>query len=277
MKANSHSLFDAPDYRAFLIAHLGPTGTRSGARGRLATAIGCHGSFLSLVLGGSQELNLEQAQRAAEFLELSEEEAEFFLTLVERARAGTPALRSRFDVRLRDLLERRRLIQNRVAKNRGISDGDRARFYSSWIYGAVHVLVSIPRFQTGASPIAAALGLPRATVDKALRFVEQIGLIERSSSGYRMREAHIHLERKDPTIRQHHANWRLRGLAKLDEERPEDLRYSLVFTASAEDVAWLRERTLTFIEEATLRIGPSAAEECRVLNLDFFGLSGGGR
>lgn len=93
------SIFLFEDYRIYLL-----TVTRIYPRGfktRMAELIGCEKSYITQIFRGRADLTCEQAECLQAVLFHDELAADYFLTLVELARAKTPALRRRLKLRIR--------------------------------------------------------------------------------------------------------------------------------------------------------------------------------
>jgi plasmid maintenance system antidote protein VapI len=109
------SVFDYSDYVELLKSKAGPEGTRRGVRLAMAKALECHSSYLTKVLNSTANLSLEQALKLTEYFGMTAEEAEYFLLLVEKARAGTSALKKHFDFKLEKSRQQRLSLKERVS------------------------------------------------------------------------------------------------------------------------------------------------------------------
>lgn len=265
------NVFDFIDYRLYLRHRFGGPGTRNGSKSRAAAAIGCHSTFLSHVLQGKADFNLEQADRLNDFFGHSPGEAHFFLLLLQLARAGTTKLKNYFRSQIEDLIQQRSILTNRVPDSNKISSEAAAKFYSSWIYGAAHVLLSIPELQDR-ERLSAFLNLTSAQTMEILEFLQSIGLAIYESGRYRMGPNHIHLSGQSENINKHHTNWRMRAIQALDFKRPQDLHYSAVVTLSRADAAIIKEKLLENMHSNIEVIRGSKEEEAYVYCFDFFPL-----
>src|SRR5690606_8998874 len=137
------NIWEFTDYRAYINALVGPKGTRSGRRKQMAAAIGVHTTLVSQMLAERVDFSLEQAEALNRHLGHTDEESDYFLTMVMKARSGTAQLRERFRRKLDVQQEARQKIKERLKPEATIAPEDRERFYSSYIYGAIHVLTSI--------------------------------------------------------------------------------------------------------------------------------------
>lgn len=267
----ANSVYDFDSYRPYLLQRLGGEGRRTGLRLQAAKAMGCHTTYISQVLKAKAELSLEQGALLNEFLNHTSEEAHFFLLLIQKERAGSPSLRSYFQKQLDEIQRRRLVLSERIKDAEGLSTEDESQFYSSWLYGAIHVLTSIPELQT-LDALTSALRLPRQTVSDALEFLQRIGMIVNREGRYLMGPAHVHLRSDSKNIAKHHSNWRIKTVSSLDNPLPEDLHYSAAVTLSKRDAQRVRQKILKCLEENIAVIKDSPSEAAYVYCFDFFEL-----
>ena len=84
------ALFEYSDYKLYLSDKIdGMPKHGRGERSKLAEALRCHLAYVSQVLKGEAQLSLEQADIINQYFDHSPDEADFFLLLVQAARAGT--------------------------------------------------------------------------------------------------------------------------------------------------------------------------------------------
>lgn len=264
------SIYEFRDYKTYLRSALGARGEK-GVRSRLAEAAQCHTAYVSQTLNGHNHFSLEQGERIANFLGLGAEQINFFLLLIQLGRAGTPALRKILEQQVQSAAEEQLVLKNRLEVKKTLSREDQAIFYSSWQYGAVHVLVSVPGCHSEQG-IADYLDLPVRRVSEILHFLLSVGLVARKGDRLEIGTSHIHLESDSPMVSKHHTNWRLKGMQSLDQPRGSDLHYSSVITASREDSVRIREILVKAIEEVRAVVRPSPSEEGYCYTIDFYGL-----
>lgn len=70
-------------------------------------------------------------------------ELEYFSLLVQKERAGSHELREHLVRRLAQLKTEASKLSKRISHDRSLTDQERAIFYSSWIYSAVHLFTSL--------------------------------------------------------------------------------------------------------------------------------------
>jgi uncharacterized protein (TIGR02147 family) len=170
-------LFDYKDYKSYLEAYIRsqPKGGR-GVRIALANFISSPVSHVSQVLNGNSQLTLEQGEAVNSFIGHTDEESHYFLLLIQLSRAGTSSLKRRFESQIQLILEKRLVLKDRLGVKQMLSKEDQVEFYSSWFYGAVHVMLTIPEFQTKES-ISRYLGLSLKKTNEILEFLAVLTLV----------------------------------------------------------------------------------------------------
>jgi uncharacterized protein (TIGR02147 family) len=265
------SVFEHRSYREYLIALEGSRPREGwGFRSQIAQAIHCQAAYVSRIFQGKTELSLEQAESLNEFLGHTEEEADFFILLVEHARAGKASLRSRFSRRIGEAVERHLVIKDRFKVKRTIQSGDQVIYYSAWYYAAIHVALSIPELRTKES-LSLRLGLPMSKVGEVLSFLVSVGLASESGGKYTIRESRIHLGTDSPILGKHLTNWRLQAIQNFDRAaQGENLHYSGIITLSRSDILRVRGLIVKALEAANKIVADSPEEELSCMSIDFF-------
>lgn len=267
-----NSIFEYQEYKAYLRELIASRPKKGrGIRSQLAEAIGCQIAYISQILNGSIDMNLEQAGKANRFFGHSKEESHFFLLLVQLARAGDRETKLYFREQMEAEVNRRLVIKNRLGLAQGLSPLDQTTYYSAWYYAAVHILVTIPKFRTKAE-IQEKLGLPPEKIAEILEFLVRTGLLEQKDGNYIGGANQIHLGNDSNLVMRHHANWRLRAMRSLELEKKNDLHYSAVVSLSVTDMVKLKSRLVKDIEEVIQVVKQSPEEELAVFCVDFFGI-----
>ena len=262
------SVFSFKNYKSYLRHRLDEK--RRGERSRLAEALGCHTGYVSQVLNGDAQLSIDQAQLANRFLEHLARESHFFLLLVQRERAALPDLRAYFDGQIRTALEAELNFKNRISLRSELKNEDASIYYSAWHYTAVHLACALPHLRE-VTDIAEYLELPPTLVAAILQFLESAGMVVRKNGSWEVGVPRVHLENQSPNIRKHHTNWRIRALAALDSEGPEDLHYSSVIGFPLSERARVKMILIEAIEKVRALV--NASEKAQTLycySVDFF-------
>lgn len=267
-------VFDFDDYRAYVKAALAAERlVRRGAQARLAEAVGCQSAYLSMVLAERAELSLEQAAAANAFFRHGEQEAHYFLLLVQRTRAGTAALKRYFQDQLAGLTRERTTLARRLSGTTALSPEHQTTFYGAWYFKVIHIALTVPALQHR-DQLEAYLGLPQDVLSRALEFLVHAGLATREGERYVVGPTRLHLDQASPHAMSSHAQFRLRTLAALAIPRPDDFHYSSVVSASARDLPRLREIMMRAIEEMRGVIRDSPEEDVFGYGFDLYSLKG---
>lgn len=248
-----------------------PEGRRRGAYHRLAEAAGIFPSYLSQILKGDRQLNLDQGQFMADHMNLSYQEKRFFLLTVEYGRAQTKALKQFLKTEM-DLVraERNQLSQRVKGDEFKVSSKDLAKFYSSWVYSAVRLLTVLPGMRSAAA-IAEHLRMSEPEIKEILDFLVQAGFCVIEKGQFQIGPVHTHLPHQSPFVSSHHSTWRNKAIEHFPFLQAQtELSYTLAVTLSKEDVLKVRQLLLDSIKKVREISDPSPAENLYTLNLDWF-------
>ncbi|MCM2277921.1 MAG: TIGR02147 family protein [Oligoflexia bacterium] len=257
------------DYKDYLKERVRQNAGRRGYIAALAQAAGCQRSYFSQMIRGSAHLTPDHAIGLCEFWELSENETEYFMLLVEHARAATPRLRRRLETRLSSLRKRLNSVGGRLQDPPGLEAGQELRYYASWHTVAIHLLCGFPK--AGAvEDIAERLQLPRALVARELELLAQLGLVSERKGAWKSSSPQLHLPRESPMAMIHHANWRDRAVAAARVPGGDGLHFTAVHSLSQADFLRVREVLLESFQKAKKIVEPSPEEELACIACDYF-------
>jgi len=266
-----NSVFYYQNYKRYLCDRIDSLPSKGhGFRSRLAQAAGCNVAYVSQVLNSSAHFSLEQAEEVNHLLGHNPEESLFFNLLVQIARAGTQRLKQRTQAQIDGIIQKRMNLKDRVDTKKTLSEMDQTRYYSSWYYAAIHILVSVPGLQTKEA-LAEHLGLSIEKVSSVLEFLLSISLVSQEQGLYKIGVGRVFLGNDSLMIAKHHANWRMKALEAIDNGDPKDVHFSTVMSLAKKDVALMREKLMKCIEETRAIVRDSKTdEEVHSLCLDFF-------
>lgn len=265
------NVYDFKDYRSYLLSVLGDKTQRRGLKSQAAQYVGCHTTVISQVLNGKIDLSLEQAEKFTRFLNLSEDEEHYFLLMVQKSRSGTKALQSYFQKQIDHHIELHMDMKKRMGRTELVPKEVSQIYYSSWIYAAIHIALTVPEFRDPFT-LARKFGVPETQVLEVLDFLMNANLAVKEKGAYKVGPKHIHLSAQSPYIFNHHRNWRLRALQNFELKRKEDLHYSSAISLSKDDVFGVKESLIEHLKSVNKLIGASKEEEVYALNFDFFKL-----
>ena len=240
-----------------------------GAISKMAAAAGCQRSHLSRVISGKVHLTPEQADGLAEYWRLNEAEGEYFLYLLEFARAGTKGLRQRIQRKIQRLKKEQEDLSERLRQpSLGVEEREIV-YYSAWHWSAIHIIVSIPEYQTVTS-ISRRLTMPETLVRYCLEQLERFGLVRREGERWKFSSHTIHLPRRSPLIGTHHNNWRARASLKSHDPGSDGVHYTVVQSVSQRDYLKIKELLLAVIDDYSKIAAPSKEEELISFSCDVF-------
>ncbi|OFZ80190.1 MAG: hypothetical protein A3K03_04660 [Bdellovibrionales bacterium RIFOXYD1_FULL_44_7] len=270
---DKNDIYDYDNYKEYLLSdiHRRP-GRGHGFRSRMAEAAGCRVAFISQVLNGNLQLNMEQAEAINQLLGHSSDESDFFLLLVQYGRAGTHHLRNRLKSQIDKLRQKRLVLKDRVDIKTSLDLVAQTTYYSSWHYAAVHILTSIAGYQTKEA-VAGYLRLPVKKVSDVLDFLCSVGLVRVEAGQFKLGVARIFLGNDSPMILRHHSNWRMRAIESLDRNLESDVHLSTIMSFSKKDLLRLKEQVIKGIEQTRSQARDSVPEEeIYCFCVDFFRL-----
>jgi uncharacterized protein (TIGR02147 family) len=264
------SIYDFEDYKVYVLDVLKKMPQQGyGQFRKMAEHLQVNSVIISQVFKGDRDLSAEQALELCQYLGLSELETEYFVLLVQKARASTPKLRTHLKNKLQALQEKASDLKTRLPQDKALTEEAKALFYSNWYYSGIRLLTSIKGFNDVDS-IAIAMHLPRATVKHVTEFLVAHGLCLEEKGKLSIGPRLTHLESSSPLVSRHHTNWRLRGLANQEPLSKDELMYSGPMSLSQKDMEWVRSRIVELIEDVVHRVKDSDSEKLACLNIDWF-------
>lgn len=264
-----------PDYKDILKEYLARNKKLRGYRTKLAKAMGCHLSFISQVLKSHVHLTPDQAASAASYFDMTDVEQEIFVCLVNLARCNSVSYKRLMERRIGQNQIKLAQISERIkSTDLDIVPEDRlARYYSSWHVVAIHILCSIPSYDS-AKKISQRLGLPEEYVEHVLRELQNGSLIKYNDGRLVCTDKNIHLPSDSPFIVQHHANWRNYVTSRIPAKYQDWIHYSSVVGISPGSAEKIRAMLLSFLSESRTIAVDSDAQDAYYLCADFSPLSG---
>lgn len=263
------SLFTFKDYKDYLKVRLSAEKSTRGLVSKMAEACGCQRSYLSQVIHGHVHLTPDHAFGLSRFWEMPSAETEYFLLLVDHARAASISLKKYIESKLSVLAKDHENLSKRLQRPR-IEPGEKELvYYSSWHWSAIHILVSIPEFQT-VKALSKKLQIPESSIDHCLKTLEEFGLVRFEKDRWIFSSGDLHLPKDSLLVSLHHQNWRQRALLDAQLRNEEGLHYTSVQTMSHRAFEQVKQVILDCIDESSKIAGPSKSEKMTCFGCDFF-------
>jgi hypothetical protein len=249
--------FQYVDYKAYLKAliEFEPRGFIS----RLAEAITCQRSYLSVVINGEIQVTPDQAYNISQYLRHSEAEQQYFLTMVEVARASTKSYRDHLQGKLERLKREEEDLSKKLKRTPTEHSAKEAFYYSSHLPGLMHILTSIPKYQK-IEGITRELGFSRDFVEQLLLQLEGHDLVSRQKDGFVFKGQSLHVAKTSPYVVFHHQNWRQQAVLDAQKNSPEGVHYTNVQSMSRKAHRHIKQKLLELIQEAAEISEPSQEE-----------------
>jgi len=262
-------IYNFNDYKLFLRSYIEQMPKRGrGVLSRLAAAMDMTSAQMSHVMQGGRDLTLEQALKGASYLGLTTTESDYFIEMVIFARAGTRDLKEFARRRLTVLKGQGLQLKNQVPEHRVLSDAEKAQFYSSWIYSAVRLMSSIQPLQL--EQIMEIFALERTRASEIINFLCESGLCVQTDKGSIMGPQTTFVAKNSPFVFKHHANWRLKALEQVEQNREDELYFTSPVSLSQKDFERMMVKITDLIKEFSACVKESPAEAVACLNIDFF-------
>ncbi len=262
-------VFKHTDYKAFLESKIEENTSQRGYRSQLAEAARCQKSFFSHVTHSHVHLTPDHAIGLCEFWAFDPMETEYFLAIVDLARAGSVRLRSSLESRLRRMRETRNDVTKRVEADEIRDRQAETLYHSAWYWNALHVIAAIPAYQT-THAMSQRLGLDASRVIECLQQLEKMNLVKLKNGRWLITNKSIHLDRASPMRESHHTQWRQRAMLDIQKRTEDSVHYNAVFAMSVEDAKRLQDLITEMIVRSRDIIAPSAEEELYCMSTDFF-------
>jgi len=263
-------IYQFTDFRAFVreeIALLPKKGR--GAYKQLAKHLEVNPSFINQVFLGPKNLSQEQAYLVAEFLGLSPHETKYFSILLELARSENVRFRNYLLDQLANL--RKGHTSTIPTQEHRLDEVSKMIFYSAWYYSAIHLMTTIPSFET-VTALSEALKLPPSLVKGVLNFLVTSGLCGSKNGRYFARIMSTNVEGEPHYSIAHNINWRNKAVERLPSRRKDDLFHTNVISIGTQDIQTLRTLLKEKMSQFQTVVKKSPAQQIFCFNLDFFEL-----
>ncbi|MFZ4405423.1 MAG: TIGR02147 family protein [Pseudobdellovibrionaceae bacterium] len=264
-----NNVFTFNDYKDFIRTRIKYAPHSWGHISKLAEAADCQRSYFSRMLNSEVHLTADHIHNLSEYWQMPENEADFFLLLLEKEKASSASYRNKIETKLKNLKADHENIQKRVQRPIVSLGQKEFTYYSAWYYSALHILVSIPKYQTTSS-IAEYLHLDKNWTEQTLQELEQFGLIKKQNSRWTFAGQELHVSKDSPLVVLHHQNWRARAVLDAQQKKPTSLHYTVVQSMNLKTYDQIKEKILQLISESAHLAGPAKEEIMVCMTCDFF-------
>lgn len=240
-----------------------------GFRTTMAAHLGCKTSFISQVMNGSQDLSVEQAFLLNDLLKHGESEGAYFLNLVQCARAGSKGLKDYYKKEAEKIRSEALRLKNRFDADAVKTKTDEFKYFSSADFAYVHILTTIPQYQTKEA-LLGKLKMNPNYLTKILDYLMSLGYVIYKKGRYLPGQAILHLPDDSAIIATHHSNWRIQAIKSCQSPEPSDFHYSSIISITEKDFFTIKAMMIKHLEEYRSIINPSDCEKAYSLCFDFY-------
>lgn len=261
-------VFKAKSYISFIKKQINDNHSVYGYKAKLAEAMGAQRSYLSQILNEKVHITLEQAERLSRYWRLTSLESEYFLDLVSFDKAGSNELREIYSQRLNKMKNSQTTLAVRYEKE-NINIEHQAIYYSSWMYSAVHILLTVPTFNN-IQQLSERLSVSPEIIHKILIQLEKMNLVKNEKNRWFSLDSNIHIGNNSMFNTINHKNWREKANLSSLSQSDGHIHYTSVYSLSLSDIQKIKEMILDCIDKTRKIVGPSKEEEVVCFNCDFF-------
>jgi uncharacterized protein (TIGR02147 family) len=266
------SLFQFDKYRDVINYQIKKSGSIRGYLGQLAQAAGSQSSHISQVLHGAKHLTIEQSYGLARFWHFDADATSYFIALVQRERSTNRDFSSFLTEEIKKIRTRKAKLSDKINSRTVKPNPIDSRYYASWLYPSVHVMISIPKLRS-IRAIATKLKVPEDIVEKAVTDLENMGLVQRIGSALSLTQGNIHLDSASPLNIAYHNIWRNFANQRMQHDfHGQNIHFTSLFSLSETDFNRLKEMVLEFVHSARELVLPSTEETIACFTCDFFEL-----
>lgn len=261
-------IFQYLSYKEFLNDYF--SSLAGGGRGqskKLAEFLGVSTVVVSQTLKGDRDFSIENAFKTTKYLKLSTLERKYFLKLVDYQKAGNYELKEFYLSELKDLQKKSREIKSKYSGVTELSDDDKAIFYSDRFYSSIRMASSLPTLNK-VEDFAKYFNITQKRAQDIISFLVRTKLCKQDENGLSLGVQSTFVPANSIYIKNHHRNWRLHSMNRIDQLGKDELMYTAPFSMSLKDYETLRVNLLKVIEDTIKLIGPSKEETIACLNID---------
>lgn len=243
-----------------------------GYQAQLSRSANFHSSHLSHVLNGRAHLSLEQAVGICEFWKFNELHTDYFVALVNLARAGTDLLRNKV---LRDLEHIRNDSKRGVPSQETgtavilLNEEQSIYYMSSWYVPVIHASLDLENLRT-VPALSKRFYLPEGLIQNVLDKLAEFNLAKQED-GVWLATALASLGGDiRPLTKSFHSSTRIRANAKLDHRNDLDYFSTTLMSFTRDQMGEFRSRIQDFVRSVVRESKDMESEEIVLLSVDYF-------
>ena len=238
----------------------------------LALGMGIQKSYLSQVMKGKANLNIDQAYLLAEHLGMSDSESQYFFLLIEIERSGVAARKKQLKLQAKQIQSEQLKTENKIKTNvADLPSVEQHQYYLNPSIQLIHIALSIPKYSSNPKLLSVDLNFSESQVEEALQFLEKHGFISINASKIVKEPVNAHL----PPSSEIYPAWknqvRLMAQNKTVLNDPSNYQFSVFFTSNEAARSRIQAILLEAIESIQKEVQTSEPENLYQMNMDLIG------
>jgi uncharacterized protein (TIGR02147 family) len=239
---------------------------------RLAEKSGIHNTFISNVLKGRSDFNVDQVFALGEVLELAEPETNYISLLLDYEKATHRERKERLREMVREVRAREMSLSTQLElKEPDSSSAQEIEYYLNPYYMIVHTALHLPAYSESLETLAAHLRIGLDYLRDIVRRLEEMQFVDYDAKkkAYVVRIGSRHLPKDSPLCMPHQTmmrNHSLRLLSELDSSRRN--HFSATFLGGEELRAKIADEFYKFTKRVK-KIADDCEDQTGVYHLSF--------
>ncbi len=264
--------FEHNNYVDILKEVLAENAETRGYQSQLAKAAGCHTSHLSHVVSGRAHLTLEQAIAICDFWKFNTLHTDFFLTLVNLARAGTELLKNKLEKELQKIRSdslRGVSLKQTDASVILLEPNQSANYMLTWYISAIHAALSVQGLNN-IKALAKRFSLTEERVLEVLKQLSEYNLVEEKDGVWEHKSLMALGGDTKPLIKIYHNTVRQHANHKHDTRVEQDYFTTNLMSLSRAQIPEIKTRLQNLVRSILEESQGCVEEELVFLTVDFF-------
>jgi len=267
------SIFNYSNYRDYLRAYIKSRPKAGyGELSRLAAHLKINTTLLSQIFSGLRTFSTDHACELAEYLGLTNIETEYLYLMIEHSKAGTVKNKNYLEKKMALLKDESLNLSKRIQREKDLTENERAVFYSTWVYSALHLFCGTKQNGVTLDEICNKLLCSRQKASEYMHFLIKTGLCKVENDRFLIHTLSTFIDNDSPHLLKHHNNWRIKAIQKSDNISKNELMFTAQVSISEEDFDIIREQITKSIDDILKTVKSSGTETLAFLNIDWLKL-----
>lgn len=266
------NIFSFDDYRVYLreIIENQPSHEEKLTIAKIAASARIKPPYLSKCLSNNADLSLDQAHLITIFLNLSAEERDFFLLLVDYAKSYTEEYKKYLKLKIKDA-QRKNLKTEKIISLTKLGEEVISKYYLDPLNLIIHMYATLDRSIT-IKNIVDSLKISETAAQKTVDNLVQMGLIKIENAALVSIANNLHLPSDSPLCVPHQKLMKQFIQSFKDLRGGELIGYNTMFTFSANNETYIKIKNefLQFLKRADQLIEKSPSTQVYQIQFDLF-------